>query len=199
MPSRRRLLAGAAASLSMAGLAGCQGEQSTPTPTPDPNAGSPTPDFGTPSLASPAFDSGATIPPRFTCSGEEVSPPLTVNEVPTGAETLALTMTDPDANGYVHWLVWNVPADLSAWPEGVDPGDTAEELGGAAQGASSRGTNGYVGPCPPTGDGAHTYRFVLYAVDATLDLNPGANRSQLESVLNDHRYGVSILEGEFDR
>ena len=150
-------------------------------------------------LASPAFESGGTIPTRFTCSGEEVSPPLTVREVPAEAETLALVMTDPDANGYVHWLVWNVPADLTDWPEGVAPGDTAEELDGAAQGTTSRDTVGYVGPCPPPDDGAHTYRFVLYAVDATLDLGPGADRSELESALNERRYGVSILEGRFDR
>jgi len=198
MPSRPRLLA-AGLSLSVAGFAGCQGERSTPTPTPDPNAGSPTPEFGTPSLASPAFDRGGTIPTKYTCSGEEVSPPLTVSEVPDGAETLALVMTDPDANGYVHWLVWNVPADLTEWPEGVAPGDTATELDGAAQGSTSRGTNGYVGPCPPPDDGPHTYRFVLYAVDGTLSLAPGANRGELEATLNEHRYGVSILEGTFDR
>jgi Raf kinase inhibitor-like YbhB/YbcL family protein len=110
-------------------------------------------------------------------------------------------MDDPDAGAtpYVHWLVWDVPADRTEWPAGVPEGETVTELGGAAQGTNSRGTVGYVGPCPPPGDGPHTYRFALYALDSSLGLDPGAERTAVEAAIAGTRYGVTTLRGTFER
>ena len=165
------------------------------------DGGSPAPAFAVPTLASPAFEAGEPIPAAYTCSGAGRSPPLSVSGVPTGAETLALVMDDPDAGSrpYVHWLVWDVPADRTEWPAGIPIGERVEALGGAAQGTNSRGTVGYVGPCPPPADGAHTYRFALYALGSSLGLEPGAERSAVESAVSGTEYGVTTLEGTYDR
>jgi len=92
----------------------------------------------------------------------------------------------------------SVPSTRTDWPAGVAPGETAEEPGGAAQATTSAVRVGYVEPCPPPDDGPHTYRFVLYAVDATLDVAPGADRAEMASALDARCCGVSILEDRFD-
>ena len=160
-----------------------------------------TPAFGSPTLSSSAFGDGDPIPAEFTCSGEGRSPPLSVGAVPAEAETLALVMDDPDAGAtpYVHWLVWGVPTDRTEWPAAVPEGERVDELGGAAQGTNSRGTVGDVGPCPPPGDGLHTYRFALYALGSPLGLDPGAERSAVEEAIAETRYGVTTLRGTFER
>ena len=206
MRTRRTFLASAALA-SAGGLAGCAGNgddggsspTSTRTATAGPDAG--TPAFGEPTLASSAFDDGGSVPAEFTCSGAGRSPPLSVGEVPPEAEALALVMDDPDAGSrpYVHWLVWDVPAERTEWPAGVPEGERVEELGGAAQGTNSRGTMGYVGPCPPPEDGPHTYRFALYALGSTLGLEPGAERQAVESAIAERQYGVTTLRGTYDR
>lgn len=124
-----------------------------------------------------------------------------MRSVPEGAKTFALVMDDPDAGRrpYVHWLVWDVPPDRTEWPTGVPDGERVEALGGAIQGTNSRGTVGYVGPCPPPGDGPHTYRFTLYALGSSLGLDPGANRSAVESAIEDVQHGVTTLRGTFER
>jgi len=218
VPTRRELLASlsAAAAGALAGCAGGDGDSgdsgdggdggpSTPTEggtgTPATGPGAGTPAFGEPTLVSSAFEAGEPIPAAYTCSGAGRSPPLSVSGVPTGAETLALVMDDPDAGArpYVHWLVWDVPADRTEWPAGIPDGERVEALGGAAQGTNSRGTVGYVGPCPPPADGAHTYRFTLYAMGSSLGLDPGAERSAVESAIAGTEYGVTTLAGTYDR
>ncbi|PSQ10574.1 YbhB/YbcL family Raf kinase inhibitor-like protein [Halobacteriales archaeon QS_5_70_15] len=202
VPTRRDLIAAAAlAAAPLAGCAGNGGDAGTSpgaavTVAPDPG----TPALEAPTLASPAFGDGEPIPEEYTCSGADRSPPLSVSAVPPEAETLALVMDDPDAGAtpYVHWLVWGVPVDRTEWPAGVPEGRRVDELGGA-QGTNSRGTVGYVGPCPPPDDGAHTYRFGLYALGSSLGLDPGAERSAVESAIGDARYGVATLRGTYDR
>lgn len=178
------------------GLAGCVGGRSSPTAT-----STRTPTLGEPTLSSTAFDDGGPIPQEYTCSGADRSPPLSAGEVPPEAEALALVMDDPDAGErpYVHWLVWDVPADRTEWPAGVPNEGTVERLGGAVQGTNSRGTVGYVGPCPPPDDGAHTYRFTLYALESPLGLDPGVERRAVESAIGERRYGVTTLRGTYDR
>lgn len=172
VPTRRALLAtGAAAAVT--GATGCtDGGQSG-----DGAGGTASDGLGSaPTLTSPAFADGEPIPTRHACDGEGVSPPLAVADVPGEAETLALVMDDPDANGYVHWPLWNVPADTDEIPADVPTEETVDSLGGAAQGTNSAGEVGYVPCCPPPADDPHTYRFRLSAVGSTLDLAPGAGR-----------------------
>lgn len=188
---RRRLLATVGATV---GLAGCLSEftgGSTPTPASGPFT-----------LRSPAFDEGQSVPEEFTCDGENHSPKLTVSGTPTDARTLALVVDDPDAPSaepYVHWLLWGVPADLTEIPGGIPRGKTVPELQGAEQGTNGAGKVGYSGPCPPTGDGPHTYRFTLYALDGDLSLSGGAKRPAFEEARRGHVVARARLTGTHER
>lgn len=185
MVTRRRVLA---TSVALAGLAGCTADRES-----DGDLGDP------PALTSPAFEDGAPIPTKHACDGAGVSPPLAVSALPDGAETLALVVDDPDANGYIHWLLWNVPADTMEIPEDVPRAKTVDALDGAAQGTNSAGKVGYVPCCPPPTDGAHTYRFRLSAVGASLDVDPGADRKRLQNALDGPSTATTTLTGTYDR
>lgn len=205
MERRPFILLGASA------LAGCTESPSgtEPSPATVTTTGSPTAtgtamtDGGTAlSLSTPAFDGGESIPTRFTCDGEDVSPKLALGGVPDDAASLALVVDDPDAPGsdpFVHWLLWNVPPSTTTIPEGVPTTETVEDLGGARQGTNGFDEVGYRGPCPPTSHGAHTYRFQLRALDATLDLAAGAKRPALEDAVSGHVVAETTLTGTYDR
>ena len=131
-------------------------------------------------LSSPVFEHGGKIPPKYTCNGENINPPLTISGVPSGAESLVLIMEDPDvprnlrADGmWDHWIVFNIPPDTLEIPEGKEP-----------QGIHGRGTGGnfdYMGPCPP--DREHRYFFKLFALDGKLDLAKGAGKGEVEKAM----------------
>ena len=145
-------------------------------------------------LSSPAFDDGEPIPEKYGREAANVSPPLTVSGVPDGAETLAIVVDDPDAREpagkvWEHWLVWNVPTDVSI-PEGWDP--TAD---GAVEGTNDFGEVGYGGPAPP--DREHTYRFRLFALDATLDLPATADAADLEDAMAGHVLDEGVSRGTY--
>jgi Raf kinase inhibitor-like YbhB/YbcL family protein len=111
------------------------------------------------SVSSPAFGNGAAIPPRFTCAGEDVSPPLRWTGVPQGAASVAVVVDDPDAprGTYVHWVVVGIArAATGRLREGTVPA-------GARQLPNSAGKAAWSGPCPPAGP-AHHYRFTVYAL-----------------------------------
>jgi hypothetical protein len=110
-------------------------------------------------LISSAFTDGEAIPARFTCDGPDVSPPLAWTDVPDGTAALALTVVDPDARGFVHWVLLNIPGELRELPEGK-----GDELG--TPGRNGFGRSGWGGPCPPSGQ--HRYAFTLYALSAPL-------------------------------
>lgn len=179
------------------GVAGCSGGgDETPTGTPTESTA------GALSLTSPAFDDGGTIPSRFTCAGEGVSPRLDVGGVSEDATSLALIVDDPDAprdRPFVHWLLWDVPVDRRTIPEAVPQGETVDALDGARQGTNSAGQVGYVGPCPPRGDGPHTYRFSLSALDTRLGVEAGAKRPTVDAAIEGHVLAKTRLTGEFDR
>ncbi len=143
-------------------------------------------------LLSPAFRSGDKIPLRYTCKGQNVNPPLNILHVPQGAKSLALIMHDPDAVGqdFVHWLVW----DISPSTETIAANSVPV---GAIQGLNSAGQNGYMGPCPPPGTGAHRYMFELYALDTNLSLSPGSDRQKLQETMKEHTLDQNILTGLF--
>ena len=153
-------------------------------------------------LRSDAFDPGEPIPTQFTCEGADENPPLRIGNVPSDAATLALVVDDPDAPGdepFVHWLLWNVPADTTRIPRGVATTERVESLD-AVQGRNGFSAVGYRGPCPPTGDGPHTYRFTLTALPDTLGVAPGATRTELAAALDDaDSLARTRLTGTFDR
>lgn len=142
-------------------------------------------------LTSSAFDHGGNIPSVYTCDGKDISPPLTIEDVPAGAESLALVVDDPDAPGqtFDHWLVWNIPPETTTISEGQQPKGTAGE--------NDFGDLTYGGPCPPSG--THTYRFKVYALDIVLNLPEGSSKAQLEQAMEGHILGQTLLEGNYSR
>lgn len=144
------------------------------------------------SLRSDAFEEGQPIPPRHTCEGENISPPLAWTEAPEGTRSLALVVDDPDAPGgtFTHWVAW----DIDPAPGGLGEGEAAPLEGG-----NDFGEQGYRGPCPPPGHGPHHYSFRLTALDAELDLEAGAAKQALERALEGHVVAVAELVGTYER
>jgi Raf kinase inhibitor-like YbhB/YbcL family protein len=143
-------------------------------------------------LTSAAFEEGEQIPAKYTCDGDELSPPLAWSSLPAGTRTLALIMHDPDApsGDFAHWLAWNID------PE---PGELPEGAAAPAEGSNGFGRPGYGGPCPPPGHGAHRYFFHLHALDAELGLEPGAAREHLQDAIEGHVLAEAKLIGIFQR
>jgi Raf kinase inhibitor-like YbhB/YbcL family protein len=145
-------------------------------------------------LTSSAFDDGGAIPRRFSCDGDDVSPPLSWSGVPDGARELALLVEDPDAPGgtFVHWVLFKLAPDTEDLGDGEVPQ-------GARQGKNSRGDAGYAGPCPPEGDEPHHYEFVLYALSKPLDLPDGASADEVRAAVGDAALARGELVGRFGR
>lgn len=140
------------------------------------------------SLSSPAFAEGDEIPRKYTCKGEDISPPLTIEGTPVNTAALALILHDPDApNGdFLHWTVWNLPPNVREIPEASLP-DSAFE------GVTDFGRPGYGGPCPPSG--THRYIFELYALDEQLELESESDRQALTDAMADHIIAQARLTG----
>lgn len=151
-------------------------------------------------LTSPAFQDGERIPDRFTCQGEDLSPPLHIADVPSAASSLALIMDDADAPSgtFVHWLIWNMPARMEQIPEGLPLGAMVNGLAPAEQAKNDFGVQGYSGPCPPPGS-EHRYRFRLYALRGTLSLDPSADRARLEQMMEGQILAETELTGTYSR
>jgi Raf kinase inhibitor-like YbhB/YbcL family protein len=145
-----------------------------------------------PELTSTAFADGATIPQKYSCEGKNVSPPLAWSFLPEGTRSLALIVHDPDApsGDFTHWVAWNIDPEPGGLGEGAPP---------PVEGVTGRGQPGYMGPCPPPGDGPHRYIHELHALDVSVDLGPGASREQLEESLNGHVLGTAQLVGTYER
>lgn len=135
-------------------------------------------------IESPAFAHGEFIPDKFTCTGDNVSPPLAWTDIPHGTKELVLIVDDPDAPSgtFVHWLVYHIRPVEIGLTEGL-PGTEALP-NGTHQGLNGSQQIGYMGPCPP--HGTHRYYFHLYAIDRSLDLPPGARRDQVDQAIRDH-------------
>ena len=142
-------------------------------------------------LTSPAFNDGEPIPERFSCDGDDISPELDWFGIPEGTTSLALVMDDHDAPGgtWVHWVLYNLPMDLTGLREGM--------TGVGLDGTNSWGRTGYGGPCPPSG--THRYFFQLYALDINLDLEPGADKAALLNAIEGHILGQAELMGTYSR
>ncbi len=153
-------------------------------------------------VTSKAFADGAAIPRRYTDDGEDLSPPLKWSGGPENTKSWALICDDPDApraEPWVHWVIYNIPADVSGLEEGIPPVEKPDKPTGAVQGRNSWGTIGYRGPAPPRGSGPHHYHFRVYALDAELDLKPGLDKKALLRALNDHIVGQGELVGIYER
>jgi Raf kinase inhibitor-like YbhB/YbcL family protein len=143
-------------------------------------------------FTSSAFSEGETIPKKFTCDGDNVSPPLSWSDLPEGTMSLALIMDDQDAPAgtWVHWVLYNIPADQNGLIEGV--------RGAGIEGKNTSGKQSYGGPCPPRGP-AHRYFFKIYALDTILDLEPGATKGDLERAMQGHSLAEGQLMGKHQR
>jgi len=149
-------------------------------------------------ITSQAFAHQAQIPQPYTCDGADISPPLAWTEPPGGTKSLALIADDPDApvGTWVHWVLYNIPAQTRTLPENVPKTETLAD--GAKQGLNDFRRIGYGGPCPPPGP-AHRYFFKLYALDISLDLPPKATKAQLERAMVGHILEQAELLGRYQR
>jgi Raf kinase inhibitor-like YbhB/YbcL family protein len=150
-------------------------------------------------LTSEAFTPGGQIPVRFTCEGENVSPPLRIDGVPAAAKSLMLIVDDPDApNGvFTHWVLYNLPPGLARLDEGLRP--KLDDTNGPAQGRNDFGNDHYDGPCPPPAGEAHHYYFRLYALDEPFALPAGATRAQALDHTHGHVLAQTELMGLYQR
>ncbi len=130
-------------------------------------------------IYSPEFNDNSFIPKKFTCEGMDINPQLLFEDIPEGAESLVLILDDPDAPAgtWVHWVVFNIPKDVTGIPEDSVPDN-------AVQGLNSWPKNNYGGPCPPSG--THRYFFKLYALDNQLELDDTATKKDVEQAMQGH-------------
>lgn len=148
-------------------------------------------------VTSPAFGEGEMIPAEFTADGRDISPPLAWTGVPEGTKSIALINDDPDApvGTWVHWVVYNLPAEATSLEENMPPDKTLAN--GTQQGTTDFGRIGYGGPAPPSG--THRYFFKVYALDTMLDLPTGATKGQVEKAMDGHVLGEGQLMGKYKR
>ncbi|NOZ80285.1 MAG: YbhB/YbcL family Raf kinase inhibitor-like protein [DPANN group archaeon] len=141
-------------------------------------------------LTSPVFANNEKIPAKYSCEGEDINPPLKIDNIPEGTRTMALIMDDPDAPAgtWDHWIVFNIPVTTSI-PEDV------KTLG--VSGMNSWGRTGYGGPCPPSG--THRYFFRLYALDQELPLQQGASKEELVQAMEGRIIDQAELMGTYTR
>lgn len=142
-------------------------------------------------LESSKFESHHEIPTKYSCEGEDISPPLTFGDIPPGAKSLALILEDPDAprGTFIHWIAWNLPIEELVIKEGSKP---------KHQGKNHFGKIGYGGPCPPPGK-SHRYFFKLFALDTFINLSEGSTKEQLEDAMEGHVLGRAELIGTYKR
>jgi Raf kinase inhibitor-like YbhB/YbcL family protein len=148
-------------------------------------------------IKSPAFVPGGKIPGKYTCDGMDISPPLAWSSGPEGTKTFALICDDPDApmGIWVHWVLFNLPADIIELRENVPPERELEN--GAKQGMNDFRKIGYGGPCPP--GGTHRYYFKLYALDTEINLEAEATKSELLKAMESHILAEAQLMGKYER
>ena len=152
-------------------------------------------------LKSSAFSQKGSIPSRYTCEGEDISPPLSWSDVPEGTKSFTLIVDDPDApdpkaprTTWVHWVVYNIPATARALPEGMK----REALpAGTKEGQNDWKRTGYGGPCPPIG--RHRYFHKLYALNTVLPDLQKPTKSQLEKALAGHLLAQAELMGTYKK
>lgn len=143
-------------------------------------------------ISSSAFEKGGEIPKKYTCDGENVNPPLKIENVPLETKSLALVFDDMDAprGSYVHWILWNIAPNIKEIKEKSVPE-------GAIQGTNGFKKQNYGGPCPPKR--AHRYVFKIYALDIFLNLDPRSAKTDLGKAMEDHVIAQAQLMGVYKR
>jgi Raf kinase inhibitor-like YbhB/YbcL family protein len=152
-------------------------------------------------LTSPAFGADGWIPKRMSEYADGVSPPLQWSSV-VGAKSYVVIAEDPDAKPiapYVHWLAWNIPAEVTALPEGLQEQPRLTDPAGVLQGRTSRGSIAYYGPRPPAGDGPHRYYFQVFALDSLLTVPFGADKEQLLAAMKGRVLAKGYLIGQYQQ
>lgn len=144
-------------------------------------------------VTSPAFKDNGFIPAKYTCDGENVNPPLQIENIPEGTKTLVLIMDDPDAPSctWDHWIVWNILPESKAFmyiKENSVPG---------IQGLNSFGKHSYGGPCPPSG--THRYFFKVYALDTELKIELNSRKKGVEEAMEEHILAKGEIIGLYRR
>jgi Raf kinase inhibitor-like YbhB/YbcL family protein len=140
-------------------------------------------------IKSPAFDNDKFIPPRYTCDGDNVNPPLSIEGIPKTTKSLVLIVDDPDVlmGTWDHWIVWNIP-----------PKNKIKEMSiPGVEGLNDFGKHSYRGPCPPTG--VHRYLFKVYALDNKLFLDPNSKKKDLEMAMKGHILASGEIIGRYGR
>ncbi|MBU0706474.1 YbhB/YbcL family Raf kinase inhibitor-like protein [Patescibacteria group bacterium] len=144
-------------------------------------------------ITSPAFEHGQTIPSKFTCDADNISPELSFSDVPVNAKSLVLISNDPDAaksGGWTHWVIINMTPDTAGIGENSKPNSGLETT-------TDFGKPGYGAPCPPSG--SHRYYFYLYALDTTLDLPVTVTKDDVETAMEGHIIEKAELMGNYER
>lgn len=162
-------------------------------------AASPSAEQGSLDLTSTAFTEGGTVPSRYTCQGEDLSPPLAWRDPPAGTKSFALIVDDPDApdpkapkQTYVHWVLYDLPADTRSLPEGMKAPPQ-----GARAGKNDFGKTTYGGPCPPVG--RHRYFFKVYALDTVLQDIGQPTAAELTKAMGGHILARGQLMGTYEK
>lgn len=141
-------------------------------------------------VTSKSFGHNSMMPMKFSCEGENISPELSVHNIPSKTKSLAMIMHDPDApmkGGFTHWVVWNLDVQPSI----------PENFQGAQQGVNSAHKNGYIGMCPPSG--THHYHFMVYALDRKLDISTSTDKAGLEKAIKGHVLAKGLLTGLYKK
>lgn len=152
-------------------------------------------------LASTAFAPDGAIPSRYTCDGEDISPPLAWHDAPAETRSFALIVDDPDApdpaapqRTWVHWVLYNIPAGINELSEAIAPKDLPS---GTREGLNDWGRTGYGGACPPIG--RHRYFHKLYALDAVLPELARPDKAALEKAMAGHVLAKAELVGNYQK
>jgi hypothetical protein len=141
-------------------------------------------------VSSPAFENHGKVPSRYTCEGEEASPPLNIANMPARTKSLAIVMHDPDANvtgGFTHWVKWNVDP-MTSIPENYEGGRT---------GMTTIAQHKYIGMCPPSG--THHYVITVYALDTKMNLDINTDKASLEKKIRGHILAEGSITGLYEK
>ena len=153
------------------------------------------------SLSSPDFEPNATIDMRNSAYGDNISPVLNWSGAPSGTQSYAMVLHDPDApmdGGFVHWVIYNIPGSATGLPGGLGGDEVLtapEAIAGTTQGLSGLRRTSYFGPRPPSGSGVHHYNFQLYALDLEPELAAGLNSETLMEAIDGHVLAETTLVG----
>lgn len=149
-------------------------------------------------LKSTAFGDKSAIPIEYTCQGEDVSPEFSWTDAPDGTKSFALVCVDPKtAQGeLIHWMIYNIPSTVTELKKGIERKEKFED--GTSQGINDHKKIGYSGPCPPQNQ-HHSYVFTVFALDAVLELEPGASYAALKNAMRTHVLSQARWIGYYTR